>query len=369
MLNVLYLINHAGKAGTEKYVYNLVKKFHGTETNCTFVFNEAGLLSEQMSEMGITLYNLPMKNPFDLSAAKKIAKICRENKIDVIHTQYPRENYIAILSKLFGSRTKVVYTCHLTYYPPKVWYFINRLVMPYDDKIISVCNEGAEILCEIGAPRKKITVIHNGIDYPGEPVKTDYIKKNLGLSDDTFVITTLSRLSPEKGLDFLIKSMRELKKKTDIPFVCLIAGDGPLKSELSSLITSLGAQDYVRLLGFRSDSAEILASSDVFVNSAKCNEALSFAILEAMGHALPIVATSRGGNPDILKPEHNCGILVPFDDTASMSDAFLQLMSDESFARLCADGALKTVREVFNLDKLLVDTLNIYCGALGKERK
>ena len=52
-MRVLYLINHAGKAGTEKYVYNLVKRFGGTETECFFVFNETGPLAEQMEELGI----------------------------------------------------------------------------------------------------------------------------------------------------------------------------------------------------------------------------------------------------------------------------------------------------------------------------
>ena len=159
MLNILYIINHAGKAGTEKYVYNLIKTFNGTKTRCIFAFNEAGLLSEQVESLGVKSYVLPMRNPFDLKAAKQLAKICRENNIDIIHAQYPRENYIAILSKLFRSRAKVVYTCHLTYYPPKIWYIVNRLIMPHDDKIISVCTEGANILCTIGAPKNKITVI------------------------------------------------------------------------------------------------------------------------------------------------------------------------------------------------------------------
>lgn len=360
MLNILYLINHAGKAGTEKYVYNLIKTYNGTKTNCFFAFNEAGLLSEQIKELDIPSLVLPMKNPFDLKAAKRLARICRENNIDVIHAQYPRENYIAILSKFFGSRAKVVYTCHLTYYPPKIWHLVNRIVMPHDDKIISVCTAGADILCEIGAPKNKITVIYNGISYPETPTKTDYIKNELGLGKDTFVITSLSRLSPEKGLDFLIKSLASLKQKTKKPFVCLIAGDGPLKKELDALISSLGAESYIKLLGFRSDVSQILESSDIFVNSAKCNEALSFAILEAMGYALPVVATNRGGNPDILNPKHNCGILVEFDDTDSMSNAFQALMTDADFYKKCSDGALETVRSIFNLDKLLDDTLKIY---------
>lgn len=360
MLNILYLINHAGKAGTEKYVYNLIKTFNRTQTNCFFAFNEAGLLSEQVKELGVLSFVLPMKSPFDFTAAKKLARICRENSIDVIHTQYPRENYIAILAKLFGSHAKVVYTCHLTYYPPKIWYFINRLIMPFDDKIISVCTEGANILCRIGAPKKNITVIYNGIRYPDTPTKTDYIKNELGLDKNTFVITSLSRLSPEKGLDFLIESMAELKQKTDKPFICLIAGDGPLKDELGTLISSLGADSYVKLLGFRDDSAQILESSDIFVNSAKCNEALSFAILEAMGFALPVVATNRGGNPDILNLDYHCGTLVEYGNTDGMSNAILTLMSDSEYYKKCSDGALETVRSVFNLDKLLGDTLQIY---------
>ena len=52
----------------------------------------------------------------DLGAAKKLAAYCRENGIEVIHAQYPRENIIALLSKLFYRRVKVVYTSHLTIY-------------------------------------------------------------------------------------------------------------------------------------------------------------------------------------------------------------------------------------------------------------
>ena len=100
-MKILYLINHAGKAGTEKYVYNLVKRFGGTETECYFAFNEAGQLSEQMDDLGIPCFQVEMKNPFDLKAAKKIAAICKANEIDIIHSHYPRENYIAVLSRLF----------------------------------------------------------------------------------------------------------------------------------------------------------------------------------------------------------------------------------------------------------------------------
>ena len=358
-MRILYLINHAGKAGTEKYVLNLVKFLQDKNAECYFAYNEGGLLSEQMKELGIKSLRLQMKNPFDLKAARTIAAYCKENKIDIIHTQYPRENYIALLAKKMGSGAKVVYTCHLTLHPPKIWALMNKVMLSGNDKIISVCNNGKEILSANGAPENKIEVIFNGIDTVNEQRYRDAIKE-LGISDDTFVITTLSRLAPEKGLDFLIRSIKLLKSKTKKPFVCLIGGDGELYSELSNLTEELKVENEVKLLGFRRDGDALLCGSDIFVNSASCNEALSFAILEGMAHTLPIVATAIGGNGDIVNDETKCGILVPFGDEEKMSNAFLKLMEDNEFYQECSEGAIKSVKTTFSLQKVLDDTLNIY---------
>ena len=359
-MNILYLINHAGRAGTEKYVYNLAKAFNGQKASCYFAYNEGGLLSEQMQELGVPSFRLEMKSPFDLNAAKKLAKYCRENEIDVIHAQYPRENYIAILSKLFGSGAKAVYTCHLTYFPPKIWYLMNKVVMRHNDKIIAVCNYGKEILCRIGAPQNKIDVIFNGIKKPENPVRDRSVLNELGVPEDAFVIVTLSRHNKEKGLPFLVRSMKRLREKTDRDFVCLIAGDGPLFDETNAYIKEMGAEGYVKALGFRKDTEKILCASDAFVNSAECNEALSFAILEAMGHALPIVATDIGGNPDIVNSRHGCGELVPYGDEDKMSDALLRLINDKEYYKKCSDGAFQAVSSVFNLDKLMEETFKEY---------
>ena len=65
MIKVLYLINHAGKAGTEKYVYNLCKKYHKKEAECFLVYNEEGPLCDQIKSLGITTKRIEMRKPFD----------------------------------------------------------------------------------------------------------------------------------------------------------------------------------------------------------------------------------------------------------------------------------------------------------------
>ena len=364
-MNVLYLINHAGKAGTEKYVYNLVTAYHKKKCNCFFAYNEEGLLSEQLKDLSIPSFKFEMKNPFDLKAAKKLAEICRENKIDIIHTQYPRENYIAILSRMFYKRVKVIYTCHLTLKTNFLWQITNRLLIPFEEKIISVCNNGKDLLIGNGVPKNKITVIFNGIDYKGEPCRESTIRKELGIDSDTFVISTLARYHIAKGLDYFVKSIAEYDKIAKGKYVVLIAGEGELFDEIKALIKSYKLEDKILQLGFRRDSENILKGSDIFVNSAKCYEALSFAILEALGNKLPVIATGIGGNPDIINSETNCGYIVPYGDTTKMAEAIKSLADNPDIYEKFAENALKTVKERFNLPLLLEDIYKEYEKALS----
>ncbi len=359
-MNVLYLINHAGKAGTEKYVYNLVCAYNKKRCNCFFAYNEEGQLSEQMRELGIKSFRIDMKNPFDLKAAKKLAKICKENKIDIIHTQYPRENYIAILSRLFYKKSKVIYTCHLTLKTDWKWKITNKIIIPHQEKILSVCNDGKRLLIENGINKNKIDVIFNGIFCDEEKEAMSNIRSELAIDDDTFVICTLARYHIAKGLDYFVKSIKRLAEKTDRKFVVLIAGDGELFDEIKALIAELGLEDKILQLGYRTDSENILFGSNLFVNSAKCYEALSFAILEALGSGLPVVATNVGGNSDIINDKTDCGYIVEYGNEDEMANAILKLMENKDVhARFCVN-AKKAIKEVFNLRILLDDIYKEY---------
>lgn len=367
-MRVLYLINHAGKAGTEKYVYNLVKAYQDKKAECFFAYNEPGLLLEQMKELGIPTWQVTMRSPFDMGAAKAIARFCEENRIDIIHTQYPRENYVAVLSKRFRPRTKVIYTCHLTLKTGFRWRMTNRLITKHDDAIISVCNNGKELMIGNGVPAEKIRVIFNGL-WPEEAVRkpVSTIREELGIGEDTFVAVTLARYHMAKGLPYLVDSVA--KVDPSIPFVCLIAGDGELFDEVKAQIQEKGLEKRVLQLGFRKDADNLLAGSDVFINSAKCYEALSFAILEALGAGLPVIATNVGGNGDIVNPENDCGILVEYGDADEMARAIETLAKDADLCKRFSENGQKAIQNVFNLEVILDKIYAVYEEVLGESRK
>lgn len=358
-MKVLYLINYAGKAGSEKYVRDLIEFFHGEKAECFFVYNIEGLLSQQIKAKNIKTSKLEMKHPFDIKAAYKLAQICKKNKIDVIHAQYPMENYIAILSKIFYNNVKVIYTSHLTLPKKNIWRFPNRFITRFNHKIISVCNESKEFMIKNGVKKDKIVVIYNGVLYPNDPIKNDEIRKEF-LLDNEFVLVILARYMPEKGLDFLINSLEHLKSISKKSFKCLIVGDGMLYDEIGKLINEKNLSDNIIQTGFRHDVDNILLSADIYLNSSKCLEALSFAILEGMSKGLPVVATDVGGNRDIVEKDIRCGFIVNYGDFKAYAQGIYEIMNDENLYEEFSKNSIKKVREIFNLQKSLEDLYDIY---------
>ena len=76
MLNVLYLLNFAGKAGTERYVETLVKYLYHKHIRPFFAYNQGGLLVDRMEEAGVPMRQTDMPSRFDFHAARRLAELC-----------------------------------------------------------------------------------------------------------------------------------------------------------------------------------------------------------------------------------------------------------------------------------------------------
>lgn len=359
-MNILYLINYAGKAGTEKYVLNLMHILSAQGETCHLAYNVPGQLSETVSSEGFACFRFEMSTKKALSAAKKLAGYFRENKIDVIHAQYPMENVIAILSRLFYRKVKVVYTSHLTIYQNTKWKILNRLFTPFDHRIIAVCRQGADIMISNGVKKDRIQVVYNGVEPKRERVYDRSFAREFGVNDDTFVMSIMARYAPEKGLPFLLASLAKLRRKTDKPFVCFIAGDGEEFDDFAVMSTNSGMSDCVIQLGFRRDSDRMLKASDLYLNTSSKNEAMSFAILEAMNAGVPLVVTDVGGNRDLAETHTVCGRVLNFGDSDGFSDAMLELMENDALRAEYSANALKKVSEEFDLRKLALDVFETY---------
>ena len=359
-MNVLYLINYAGKSGIEKYVENLVRLLPPTGVKCFFAYSLPGPLAEKMAAAGVESLRLSLEWKDALRAAKTLASFCRDRDISVIHAQGPRENVIALLARKHFPKLRVVYTSHFTTPCGRAWRQINRHFTRKNHCVIAVCNESRDVLIANGCRPEKIRVIYNGVE-PAEPRPfSDGLQKELGLDSGVFMMTTLARFDPEKGLSFLVDAMAALRKKTDRPFCCTIAGDGPLMDDIRARVTAAGLEREVRLLGYRTDAPEILAGSRLYLCSSSCNEALSFAILEAMNAGLPCIVTDVGGNRDLAETGIVCGSVLDYGDADGFADAILALMTDDARRAALSAAAREKIRQRFDLHQLALDVSQTY---------
>ena len=363
MENILFLINHAGKAGTERYVRTLAEGAAAYDMRPFFVYNEPGQLSEQMSVLCAGCRQLPMRGPFDLAAARGLARICEDWKIGIIHTNFLRENYIAILCKiLFHRYIKVIYTNHFVTVDNLAVKLANRFMTRADHKIISVCEAGAPNLIRNGVAKKSISVIHNGVDPMIWRPGADYrdirasARNALGIGADEIVILCASRLAHDKGHSYLLDSLERLADTRGLQQMrVLLAGDGPLEADIRDRVDELGLSGTVIMLGFVKDIKSLFYAADFYVNPSQ-HEALSFLILEALASGLPVIATDMGGNREIVNARSGCGALVPYGDTAALRDAIQAYRTDGALLEMASLNALHTIESKFSLADMLVKT-------------
>lgn len=184
-----------------------------------------------------------------------------------------------------------------------------------------------------------------------------YIRSELGLTEQTIVLTCVARLDPQKGHLYLLQALPLLVRQYP-QVVLLIVGEGQLHQELQDTAASLGVSDHVLFLGFRSDIPCILQDTDVFVLPSLW-EGLSIALIEAMAAGKPVVATAVSGTPEVVL-DGITGLLVRPRDPNDLAEKLLALVSDTSLASRLGKEAEDFVLQRIEPSRIIAETLKVY---------
>jgi glycosyltransferase involved in cell wall biosynthesis len=186
---------------------------------------------------------------------------------------------------------------------------------------------------------RKTRVIHHGISEPAAEAAPP--------NGHGKIVSIVARLQAVKGHRVFLESARRvLSRKPDTRF--WIVGDGELRQELERASRQLGLAKDVSFLGYRNDARTVIASSDVVVCTSSFEE-FPRCVLEALSLGRPVVASSVGGIPEIIR-DGETGLLVPPGDPGAMASGILRLLDDSDFARQLATAGQKFVDENFTLE-------------------
>jgi glycosyltransferase involved in cell wall biosynthesis len=200
-----------------------------------------------------------------------------------------------------------------------------------------------------GFNASKVRVIWNGVRAPQPKHEPGAVRRELGFSDDVFVIGTVSRLAKQKRIDRLIDAVASLP---DVQ--CIVAGDGTRRKALEEHMYRRKVADRVHFLGERDDTADVIDALDVFVVSSD-TEGLSNAMLEAMSRGCAVVSTPVSGADDALAGDASdppAGIVTEFR-SQSIAEAIAQLRDDPARRSSLGDSARSRALSRFSLDRML----------------
>jgi glycosyltransferase involved in cell wall biosynthesis len=172
---------------------------------------------------------------------------------------------------------------------------------------------------------------------------------------DGLTILTVARLAPWKGVGTLVEILAKLPE-----FVRLVVvGDGPIRPSLEARVARMGLENRVQFVGSvpLGETHSYFADSDIFVLFSGY-EGFSHVLLEASHAGLPIIASDRGGNPELIHHRQN-GLLVPWPDTEGLEKALVEMVSDADLRAMLGLAARTTV-EKFSWSNLLSKTLSIF---------
>jgi glycosyltransferase involved in cell wall biosynthesis len=214
-----------------------------------------------------------------------------------------------------------------------------------------VCNSkaGADWLAADGLPRQKLHVIGNALPDEAFMAAAPALLARPGVMRVGMVARMNAGYKNHAG--FLRIATQIHRRFPEVEFV--LAGDGPLRSELEQQAKELGLAESVIFLGDRRDVSAVLRSMDVAVLTSE-SEGLSNVILEAMAAGVPVVAYDVGGNRELVNVDR--GAIIPPADENGFALAVGQLLTDPALRRRVARNARAFAEENFSLKHIL----NVY---------
>jgi glycosyltransferase involved in cell wall biosynthesis len=193
--------------------------------------------------------------------------------------------------------------------------------------------------------------IYNGVTVEDGIVSQGDARKALGLSPDSALVVSVSRLSPEKGLADLATAAEKINGDV------VIVGDGPEREALSNC-------EAIKLVGYVDKPWLWYCAADV-VAVPSITEGLGLSAIEALSSGCPVVATDVGGLPEVIVDEA-LGTCVSAGDVTALASAINHQLTASRGTAADAEQRRSYVAAKFSITGMLIDTSALYGRILGR---
>jgi glycosyltransferase involved in cell wall biosynthesis len=369
-MKITHIITGLAADGAENALYHLLAAMDRREyQNDVISLTDRGPTAAKIEALDVPVRALGMMrgvpNPL---AIRRIAKILRRSRPQVVHTWMYHSNLLGGLAAQAAGRIPVIWGIHHSRVDTQdtkrstVWtvracaWFSKQLPA----RIICCANSSELAHVQLGYDSKKMEVIYNGIDtelFRPNPEARLALRSRLGLPPDALLIGMAGRLHRHKDHRTFFAAARLLRKEfSDVHFVLcgegLVADNAKLAPEIAE-----GLAGHCHLMGEQREMPAFYGGLDIAANSS-LTEAFPLAVGEAMACGVPCVVTDVGDSPAMVG---ETGRIVPPRQPALMAHAWGELISAGAEARrMLGDAARERVVTRFSVTQFAQQYQSLY---------
>jgi glycosyltransferase involved in cell wall biosynthesis len=359
-LPIAYVLTSFEPGGTERQMIELVRRLDRSRWAVHVAcFRARGGWFGRVAEAVESVVEFPVDSFKSLGMLQQMgafARWCRSLNIAVVHTA-------ALPSNVFGlpaaamARVPVRVGNRREIDPGKssAAIALQRAAYACAHAIVANSRAAADRLLLERVPRRKVTVIPNGLDAAHLPASAARGRLRR--------VVMVANLRAEKGHDVLLDaSVDVLRRFPDAHFE--LVGAGPALDTLRARAAARGVAHAVTFVGHCDDVAARLADADLFVLPSR-SEAFPNAVLEAMAAGLPIVASAVGGILELIDDGRN-GLLVPPGDAGALADRLCRLIADAPLAGRLGEAARADALARYSFDRMVGAFEQLYLTELTR---
>jgi glycosyltransferase involved in cell wall biosynthesis len=363
-------------AGAEVQVASLLREFKkDLSLDVHAILLNRGTLYDRLIAYGIPTQVLDEHAMSSVEITKRLYRFNKEWNPHVVHTHRYKENCLGGLAAARAGIPVIINTVHgiqeaLAGWGNMKWRFYSLLAGQVTKRVasglIGVSLEIASLLRR-QFPKLEVVYIPNGIrcDAVNGLPEPDAARKAAGIEAQAFVVGSVGRLTPVKGLEYLLHAAALMVHERAIPSLqVVVVGMGPSRRTLEELAQRLNIGDRVRFLGERHDVPHLLRLFDIFVLPS-LHEGIPMALLEALAAGCSVVASGVGGILEVVR-EGKDGLLVPPRNPRAIADAIQALYASRTLRTRLQQAGPERVAMEFSAERMAFNTKNFYLSLVRR---
>lgn len=361
-MKVLQVCSAPGFGGGERHVLDLTIELGRRGHELHLAVPPGSRLGAALAGAPVRIHELPLRGPLDLPAAMRLARIARDERIDVIHGHAARDWALCgMAAKLAPAR--LFLTRH--HFRPMHGTALYAWAIGNATRILAVSQSVRErVVSAFPRLADRVVVVPNWIDAAAcGSLPRDEARRRLEITRP-LCAAIVGRLHPVKGHDRFLRAAAELvhgRGLRDIDFR-IVGGaepdDRPYEQSLRQQVAALDLAGAVTFTGNIDGLPPLLSAFDVVVAPSE-DEAFSLAVAEAMAAGCAVIASRAGGLAELID-DGATGLLVPPD--GALVEALARTLSDSALRARLGAAARASVIARFDRGRIVSEIVDLYRG-------